>query len=91
VISRPENGMIVYHAAAEAKEQVDIKSTELASLIIPKGDYISMEIKIIGGDYSLIKNAFDQLLLHPQIDPNGYCVEEYTSMDDVICMVRLED
>ncbi len=90
-ISRPENGTIVYRAAAAAKEQEDLKSTELATLIIPKGDYISIEIKIIGDDFSPIKNAFDQLLLHPQIDPNGYCIEEYTSMDEVICMVRLKD
>lgn len=90
-ISRPENGTIVYRAAAEAKGQEDFKSTELATLIIPKGDYISMGIKIIGDDFSPIKNTFDQLLLHPQKDPSGYCIEEYTSMEDVICMVKLID
>jgi len=91
-ISRPENGIIVYRAAAEVKEQEDdLKSSELRTLIVPKGDYIGLEIKNFVEDLSSIKKAFDQLILHPQIDPDGYCIEEYKSMHDVICMVRLKN
>jgi len=90
-ISRKENEMIVYWAAAEAREQEDLKTTELTKFIIPKGVYISIEIKNIGDNFSLIKKAFDQLKLHAQIEPKGYCIEEYINMDEVICMMRISD
>lgn len=88
-ISRPENGEIVYRVAAEELKEGDLKNHDFAEFVIPHGDYIGLDIKDFRKDLSLIKAAFDQLLANPDIDPNGYCIEEYKGIDDVFCMVRL--
>ncbi len=43
-ISRPENGVIVYRAAAEEKENGEAEKLMCDSLILKKGKYISMTI-----------------------------------------------
>jgi hypothetical protein len=35
--------------------------------------------------------AFDELISHPAIDPQGCCVEWYLTQNDVRCMVRLKN
>lgn len=89
-VSRPENSVITYKAAAEELEGEEGKY-ELDSLIIKKGRYISLVISGYMKDEQAIAKAFEKLLEYPDIDPNGYCVEWYISDDDVRCMIRLED
>lgn len=90
-ISRPENGQIIYKVASEEIVKGDLEKFGLTKLIIPQGNYIGMEIKNFKKDLSAINKAFDKLLLNTNIDPNGYCIEEYKGIDDVFCMVRLKD
>lgn len=89
-ISRPENGKIVYRVASEELTKGDLEKHNLTAFVIPKGAYIGIEIKNFRNDLSAIKKAFDKLLTHPDIDKNGYCIENYKGIDDVFCMVRLE-
>lgn len=89
-VSRPENSVITYKAAAEELEGEEGKY-ELDSLIIKKGRYISLVISGYMKDEHAIAKAFEKLLEYPDIDPDGYCVEWYISDDDVRCMIRLED
>lgn len=89
-VSRPENSVITYKAAAEELEGEEGKY-ELDSLIIKKGRYISLVISGYMKDEQAIAKAFEKLLAYPDIDPDGYCVEWYISDDDVRCMIRLED
>lgn len=89
-ISRPENGQIVYRVASEELVKGDLKKHNLTEFVIPKGNYIGIEIKNFRKDISAIKKAFDLLLKNPGIDKNGYCIEEYKGIDDVFCMVRLQ-
>ena len=42
-------------------------------------------------DIPAIQKTFNQLLEYPDIDPQGYCVEQYIDQKDLICMVRLAD
>ncbi len=37
-----------------------------------------------------IGNVFQQLLMQPKIDPNGYCLEIYEGDNDVRCLVPLK-
>ena len=90
-ISRPENGEIVYKVASEELIKGDLEKNNLKEFIIPHGEYIGIEIKNFRNDLSSIKKAFDKLLDSPDIDKNGYCIEEYKGTDDVFCMVRLKD
>lgn len=89
-VSRPENSVITYKAAAEELEGEEGKY-ELDPLIIKKGRYISLVISGYMKDEQAIAKAFEKLLEYPDIDPDGYCVEWYISDDDVRCMIRLED
>jgi hypothetical protein len=89
-ISRPENRMIVYRAAVEVLHPDEPVTFQLETLVLKKGNYISRLIKDYTKDVQSIGRAFDELLSHQQLDPNGYCVERYLSNNkDVECMIRL--
>jgi hypothetical protein len=90
-ISRPENGQIIYKVAAEELQKGDLEKHKLPQFIISKGVYTGIEIKNFMQDIHQIGKAFNKLLSSPDIDPNGYCIEEYKGINDVFCMVRLKD
>lgn len=90
-ISRPENGKIVYKVAAEEIHKDELAKHLLPKFIIPKGRYLSIEIKNYKNQIGLITDAFNKLIVNPKIDPNGYCIEWYQTDKDVICMVKLVD
>jgi hypothetical protein len=89
-LSRPENGQIVYKAAAETLEPDEAEKINLESMVIKRGNYISITIEDFMKDIQSIGRAFKEILSHPGIDPEGYCVEWYLKGKDVKCMVRLE-
>ena len=88
-VSRPEDGVIVYRAAAEEKEEGEAEKLNLDTLILKKGKYISKTIKDFMQNIPEIGKTFQDLLKNPDIDPEGYCVEWYYNDKDVKCMVRL--
>jgi len=88
-ISRPENGTIVYRAAAEQLEPGEAEQYQCEQLVLEKGNYISLTIHNYKKDLQRIAIAFEQLLSQKGIDPQGYCVEWYVNETDVTCMVRL--
>ncbi len=90
-ISRPENGPIVYRAAAEELTPGEAGKLNLGTLVLRKGKYISLIAQDYMKDVQSIERAFEQLLDYPGIDPQGYCVELYISDKDVQCMARLQD
>jgi predicted transcriptional regulator YdeE len=90
-ISRPENGEIIYKAAAEELESGEPEKLNLPALTLLKGNYACITVKDYMKDIQSIGQAFNQLTALPNIDPEGYCVEWYLSVKDVKCMVRLAD
>lgn len=92
-LSRPENnGGIVYRAAAEELESGEAKKLNCETLNIKKGNYISLTVNDFRKDVMSIDRAFKQLLTHPNLDPQGYCVEWYaTDQEAVKCMIRLDE
>lgn len=91
-ISRPEkNGGIAYKAAAEEVNPGESENFNLDTIVLKKGKYVSSTLHEYMKDLSGIGNAFKELLSHPDIDPEGYCVEWYLSDKDVQCMVRLKE
>jgi len=88
-ISRPEKGAIQYKAGAEVIKEGEANQYGLSTLVLPKGDYVSITINDYMKDIPAIGKAFNQLIALPAIDPNGYCVEWYLNNKDVICMVRM--
>jgi hypothetical protein len=90
-ISRPENGAIVYKAAAEELTPGEGKQLDCETVVLKKGKYISTVIHDYMKDLPSIGRAFEQLLAQPGLDPQGYCVEWYVSQTEVNCMIRLEE
>jgi hypothetical protein len=87
-LSRPEDGNIVYRAAAELRPGEGSKF-QSDTMVIKKGNYISTTVKDYMKDLLQIGKAFNELLLHTDLDPHGFCVEWYVNDKEVICMVRL--
>jgi hypothetical protein len=85
-----KNGKIMYKAAAEEKYNGEGKNYELEIFTITKGTYISELIKDYKKDLSQIGDTFRQLLQHPELDSNGYCLEWYKGNADVLCLVKLD-
>ena len=84
-----KDGMILYKASLEEKYPGEGKNFGFHSFVIKKGSYITELVNDFTSDLSLIGQAFQHLLKHPGIDPNGYCVEWYKG-PDVLCMVKLD-
>ncbi|UKJ08769.1 transcriptional regulator [Solitalea lacus] len=90
-IARPENGSIVYRAAAEELKRGDAEAFGCDTLILKKGRYVNLTINDYMKNIPQIGKAFEELLTNPEIGPQGYCVEWYINNKDVKCMVRLKD
>lgn len=89
-ISRPENGKIVYKAAAELISSDDRSNLNLPSLVIEKGEYYFTLVKNFRNDINSISKAFMKITSLPNIDPNGYYIEWYQDENDVLCLVKIK-
>jgi hypothetical protein len=91
-LSRIENGRgIVYKAAVEMKDPSEPKRFDLETMTIARGKYLTETVLNFKDDIPKIGMTFEKLLRHPDLDPEGYCVEWYLPNDkDVVCMVRLK-
>ncbi len=91
-ISYPDKtGVIQYKAAAEILEDDDFSNIELQKFTIKKGNFAAKYIVNHFQDSTCIGEAFQELLKHHKLDPNGYCLEVYKNFTDldVHCMVSL--
>ncbi|UZR96948.1 transcriptional regulator [Chondrinema litorale] len=89
-ISRPENGIIVYKAATEETFANEAEKYNCQTLLLKKGKYISIIVEHFRENPQKIKDAFDQLIKHYDLAPEGYCVEWYNNVEDTVnCFIRL--
>lgn len=88
-LSRPENGVIIYKAAAEEKKAGEGESLGCETIVIKSGRYICLTVLDFMNDITAIGKAFQELLTRPDLDPEGYCVEWYLNEKDVKCMIRI--
>ena len=88
-LSRKEEGIIRYQAAAEVITPDEAYKLGCPTLVIKKGFYLSVFLKDYQQNIQNIPNIFQALLATPNLDPEGYCVEWYISQKDMRCMVRL--
>lgn len=90
-ISRPEFDKIIYRAGAEEKFPGEGAEYKCGTMQLKKGRYISKRLLSYRENPGSIGEAFETLLGHPDIDPKGYCVEQYLNENEMICMIRLKD
>lgn len=82
-----DQGHILYYAAASTSDPKQVLPGT-KPLTIRKGYYVSLPIRQWRENLPAITTAFQTLMLHPDMDPEGYCLEEY-GCDTVRCMVPL--
>ncbi|ELR73271.1 hypothetical protein C900_04782 [Fulvivirga imtechensis AK7] len=91
-ISRPENGTIVYKAAAEVTFSGEAEELNCDTMTVKKGRYISSTVRNFKQEPHKIEKAFQKLLMHDNLDLKGYCVEWYMNDEDIVkCMIKLKD
>lgn len=91
-ISFPDkNRSIIYRAAVEESFAGEAAQLHCETFTIRKGIYISQVLNDFMNDLSAVGKTFQQLLAHPQLDHNGYCLEIYPNEKDMICLVKLVD
>jgi len=91
-ISNPSGSEgIIYRAAVEEVFPGEGKGKGCETFLIRKGSYISKYLTDWKKDESGVGVAFQELLRHPGIDPNGYCLEIYENEKDVRCLVPLAE
>ncbi|MBI1782927.1 MAG: transcriptional regulator [Sphingobacteriales bacterium] len=84
-----ENGEIIYKAAATELQPNEANKPGFESFTIRKGTYTGVLIKDFMSNISAVGKTFHELLKHPDLDPNGYCLEIYQEEKDVRCLVPL--
>ena len=91
-ISNPDGAKgIVYRAAVEEAFHGEAEKYGCEKFTIRKGTYISEQLKDWQRDESIVARTFQQLLEHPDLDHNGYCLEMYLNEKDMRCMVTLKE
>ncbi len=89
-ISHPDkNKGIIYMAGADEK-YISKPEKNTISKIIPAGDYIYTDVNNYSENLLKIGQVFDRLTHHPDIDPEGFCLEWYLPDTICRCMIRLK-
>jgi predicted transcriptional regulator YdeE len=86
-----KDGVIIYKACAEILNEKEPEEYNIETMTIKAGNYASSYIKNHFEDGSNIPRAFEKLLKHPNLDPNGFCLEIYKNYTDpdVNCLVPI--
>lgn len=85
---QPDGG-ILYRAAVEESYEGEAKEMGCEIFVIPKGDYLAEMVTDYMKDPSKIGKVFQQMLVAPDLDPNGFCLEMYLTDTEVRCLVKL--
>lgn len=89
-ISHPNRkGAIEYKAAAQELNNNEGLSLGCDSFVIRRGTYACTILKDYNKNPQSIGRAFEQLLTHPDLDPQGYCLEWYLNEKDMRCLVGI--
>ncbi len=86
-----KNGVIVYRACAEILDPNEPELYKTETMTIKSGTYASIYIENHMLDADNIPKTFKKLLAHPQLDPNGFCLEIFKNISDpdVNCLVPI--
>jgi predicted transcriptional regulator YdeE len=85
------DGKIIYKAAAPETFEGEAAKKGCESFTMKKGTYYCHTIKDWEKHMDQFQVVFEELLKHPELDPQGACVEWYKGVNEVLCMVRLKD
>jgi hypothetical protein len=83
-------GSLVYRAAVEEAFKGEGEKAGCELFIVHRGAYISEYLKDWKKNESIVRRTFHELLKHPHINKNGYCLEMYSNEKDLCCLVPSE-
>lgn len=86
-----KNNEIEYLAAAEVLYPNEPEKYGCNTFTIRKGEYISETLIDWCKPEGRVASVFRELLKHPDLDKNGYCLEIYLNDKDMECLVKLQD
>lgn len=73
------------------KQEIMVREHGCVPFTVRAGEYISVIVKDYQNNTPEITKVFDELLKSSDIDPNGYCLEEYYEDEkDLLCSVPLK-
>lgn len=91
-VSRPNShGIIEYKAAAEELQAGEGRNFHCKTMILKKGTYYSIYLENYIQRPESIGEAFALILLQPDLDPRGYCVEMFDGPENIRCLVRQKE
>ncbi|MBC9912948.1 transcriptional regulator [Chitinophaga varians] len=89
-ISHPDQtGKITYKAGVAASSPEEGRQYGKSGATVRKGLYAGETLQLGPDAGRQIGEAFQRLLKHPDLDPQGYCLEMYLDQGMVRCMVPL--
>ena len=87
-ISFMEGNKMIYYAVAEEREKEEAKKYDCESMVIEKGDYLTVKIEDWRENICLIKDAFGELVNDKRTNKAKPAIEWYKNDKEMLCMVK---
>ena len=88
-ISKPQQGIIIYKAAAAENFEGEGASLHLPVFPIRKGIYLTEILMDWQKNEMMIGSIFNRLVADKRLDGSAYCIEWYKSENELWCMVLM--
>lgn len=88
-ISKPQNGIIRYRAAAAENFAGEGTKLGYPTFIISKGSYLCETLHDWQKNEMMIMSIFNRLVADKRLDGSAHCIEWYKSETELLCMVLI--
>jgi hypothetical protein len=89
-ISKPENGIIKYRAAANENIEGQARKLGYPTFIIEAGEYLGETLMDWQQNEMMIMSIFNRLIADKRLDGSAHCIEWYKSPTELLCMVLMK-
>lgn len=90
-ISKPQNGVIRYRAAANEKFRGEATRLGCTRFIIQKGFYLGETLLDWQKNEMMIMSIFNRLIADKRLDGSAHCIEWYKSHTELLCLVLMRN
>ena len=90
-ISKPQNGLIIYKAAAAEKFEGEATRLGLTAFVIKRGYYLGETLMDWQKNEMMIGSIFERLVADKRLDGSAHCIEWYKNERELLCMVLMQN
>jgi hypothetical protein len=90
-ISQCIDGKMVYYATAAEKFTNEAKKYNYEELTIENGEYLARTIYDWRKKTECIKDVFDEIIQHAQVNKTKPAIEWYKDDNEMICLVKMNE